>query len=105
MRRGEVWWANLPPPDGPRPVVLLSRDVSIQVRAYVTVAPVTTRMRGLPTEVALGLEEGLSRSSVVNLDVLNTVPKVLLRRYLGALTPTKLQEAEVAIHFALGLET
>ncbi|RPJ34838.1 MAG: type II toxin-antitoxin system PemK/MazF family toxin [Planctomycetaceae bacterium] len=54
MRRGEVWWADLPPPTGRRPVVLLSRDDAYAVRALVTVAPVTTRIRSIPAEVPLG---------------------------------------------------
>jgi len=49
MRRGEVWWADLPLPVGRRPVVLLSRNEAYQVRDNVTVAPVTTRIRVIPS--------------------------------------------------------
>lgn len=51
MKRGEVWWADLPPPAGRRPVVLLSRDEAYAIRALVIVAPVTTRVRSIPAEV------------------------------------------------------
>ena len=53
MRRGEVWWSQLPPPIGQRPVVLLSRDAAYRVRVAVTVAPVTRTIRNIPVEVAL----------------------------------------------------
>jgi hypothetical protein len=68
MKRGEVWWADLPPPTGRRPVVLLSRDEAYAVRALVTVASVTTRIRSIPAEVPLGPEDGLPRDCVANLD-------------------------------------
>lgn len=58
MRHGEVWWAALPPPAGRMPVVLLSRNEAYAVRALVIVAPVTTRIRHIPTEVPLGPEDG-----------------------------------------------
>ena len=55
MQRGEVWWAELPSPIGRRPVVLLSRDEAYAVRNAVTVAEVTSTVRGIPVEVELGL--------------------------------------------------
>ena len=61
MRRGEIWWAKLAPPVGKRPVLLLSRDEAYAVRELVTVAPVTTRIRHIASEVSLGPEEGLTR--------------------------------------------
>lgn len=65
MRRGEVWWANLDPPAGRRPALLLSRDDAYAVRLLVTIAPVTTRMRGIPVEVPLGPADGLDRPCAV----------------------------------------
>ncbi len=102
MRRGEIWWANLPPPAGRRPVLLLSRDEAYAVREYVTVALVTTRVRGLKAEVPLGSEDGLDRASVANLDNINTIPKTTLIHRLGTLTHQKLKAVEKAIRFALG---
>ncbi|MCL0048232.1 type II toxin-antitoxin system PemK/MazF family toxin, partial [Dehalococcoidia bacterium] len=67
MRRGEIWWAELTPPAGRRPVLLLSRNEAYAVRELVTVAPVTTRMRHIPSEVPLGSEDGLPKPCVVNL--------------------------------------
>jgi len=56
-------------------VALLSRDEAYLVRDLVTVAPVTTRIRGIPVEVRLGIEDGLPNSCVVNLDTITTIPK------------------------------
>lgn len=104
MKRGEVWWANLDAPAGRRPVVLLSRDEAYLLREFVTIAPISTRIRGIRSEVPLGPEDGLSRPSVANLDSITTIPKITLERKVAALSPEKLDTISAAIHFALGLE-
>ena len=104
MKRGEIWWAELDPPAGRRPVVLLSRDEAYDVRSLVIIAPVTTRIRNIPAEVPLGTEDGVPQECVINLDTITTVPKDCLRSRLTTLSPKKLREAEAAIRFALGLE-
>jgi mRNA interferase MazF len=103
MRRGEVWWAELPAPAGRRPVVLLSRNEAYSVRELVTVAPVTTRVRGIPTEVPLGTEDGLPKACVANLDTLTTIPRRALTQRIGPLGPEKLAAVEHALLFALGM--
>ena len=103
MQRGDVWWANLPPPSGRRPVVLLSRDEAYAARALVTVAPVTTRIRNIPVEVILDPEDGLPRRCVVNLDTIATISKANLLEYITHLRPVKLRAVNAAIRFALGL--
>ncbi len=103
MRRGEVWWAELPPPAGKRPVVLLSRNEAYAVRELVTVAPVTTRIRQIPTEVPLGNDEGLPKPCVANLDTITTIPKAALTERISTLPPPKIAEVERALRFALGL--
>jgi mRNA interferase MazF len=103
MQRGEVWWAELPPPVGRRPVVLLSRDEAYRVRELVTVAPISTRMRRIPTEVVLGRAEGMPRRCAVNLDTLTTIPKRTLSRRITTLPAPKLSAVERALRFALGL--
>ncbi|HSF01559.1 MAG TPA: type II toxin-antitoxin system PemK/MazF family toxin [Solirubrobacterales bacterium] len=105
MRRGEIWWADLPPPAGRRPVVLLSRNEAYAVRELVTVAPVTTRARRIPTEVPLGPAEGLPKACVANLDTITTIPRRTLTRPIGPLSPEKLAAVERALAFALGLGT
>jgi mRNA interferase MazF len=103
MRRGEVWWGQLPPPSGRRPVVLLSRDSAYQVRSAVTVAPVTRTMRNIPVEVQLDTSDGLPSRCVVNLDDIATIPKTLIRQRIAVLSAEKMLEIEVAIRFALDL--
>ena len=105
MNRGEIWWAELEPPVGRRPVLLLSRDEAYSVRELVIVAPVTTRVRNIPSEVPLGLENGLPKPCVVNLDTITTIAKASLRDRLTTLSVEKQKSVEVALHFALGMET
>ena len=103
MRKGEIWWANLPPPVGKRPVVLMSRNEAYAVRNAVTVAEVTSTIRGIPVEVPLGPEDGLPKKCVANLDTLATIRKELLVSRIAALNPEKLNLIDEAIKFALDL--
>jgi len=103
VRRGEVWWAELPPPAGRRPVVLLSRNEAYAVRELVTVAPVTTRARRIPTEVALDGDDGLPKVCVANLDIITTISKRSLQQRISVLRPGKLEALNRALRFALGL--
>jgi mRNA interferase MazF len=105
VKRGEIWWAELDPPAGRRPVVLLSRDEAYDVRSLVIIAPVTTRIRNIPAEVVLGTSDGVPQECVINLDTITTVPKDCLRSRLTNLSPKKLKEVEAAIRFTLGLES
>jgi mRNA interferase MazF len=104
MKRGEIWWAELDPPAGRRPVLLLSRDEAYSVRELITVAPVTTRARHIPSEVPLDIEDGLPRPCVINLDTLTTIARVSLRERMTTLNPEKQKAVETALHFALGME-
>ena len=103
MKRGEVWWAELPPPIGRRPVVLLSRDEAYAVRNAVTVAEVTTTIRNIPVEVSIGQEDGLPKRCVVNLDTIVTVRKDLLKERITLLSSEKIKEINDAIRFALDI--
>jgi len=103
MRKGEIWWANLPPPVGKRPVVLLSRNEAYAVRNAVTVAEVTSTIRGIPVEVPLGPEDGLPKKCVANLDTLATIRKELLVSRISALDPEKINLIDEAIRFALDI--
>jgi len=84
--------------------VLVSRNEAYAVRALVTVAPVTTRVRRLPVEVSLGEAEGLPRPCVANVDALTTIAKSHLEERVGALTPAKVALLDGALRFALGLD-
>ena len=104
MRRGEVWWAELPSPIGRRPVVLLSRDAAYRVRTSVTVGIVTRTARDIPVEVPLGLEDGMPQQCVVNLDDILTIPKARLTERITTLSPQKMAAVAMAIIFALDLK-
>ena len=103
MRRGEVWWANLPKPIGRRPVILLSRDEAYIVRSAVTVAEITTTIRNIPVEVPLDISDYLPKECVANLDNIITIPKNLLETQITTLSPEKMEKINKAIKFALDL--
>lgn len=103
MKRGVVWWAQLPPPAGRRPVVLLSRDSAYRVRSAVTVAPVTRTIRNIPVEVILDQQDGLPTCCVVNADNIPTIPKSLLTQRIAVLSAQRIQQLDDAIRFALSL--
>ena len=104
MRRGEIWWAELTPPAGRRPVLLLSRDEAYAVRELLTVAHVTTRIRHIPSEVPLGPENGLPQQCVINLDTVTTIAKTSLRDRLTVLSNEKMKAVEIALHFVFDLK-
>jgi mRNA interferase MazF len=103
MRKGEVWWADLPRPIGRRPVVLLSRDEAYAIRNAVTVAEVTSTIRGIPVEVTLGPEDGLPKRCVANLDTIATIRKELLIERITVLRNEKIGQVNNAIKFALSI--
>lgn len=103
MRRGEVWWAELPPPIGRRPVLLLSRDAAYSVRTSVTVAVITRTIRNIPVEVLLGQEDGMPIECVVNLDNILTMPKSRLTERITILSAEKMTAVVKTIVFALDL--
>lgn len=103
MKRGEVWWAQLPSPTGRRPVVLLSRDTAYRVRNAITVAPVTRTIRNIPVEVILDQTDGLPTRCVVNADNITTIPKSVLTQRIAVLSASRMQQIAEAIRFALNL--
>ncbi|MCX8102822.1 MAG: type II toxin-antitoxin system PemK/MazF family toxin [Candidatus Bipolaricaulota bacterium] len=103
MKRGEVWWAELDPPARRRLVVLVSRDEAYRIREWVTVAPVSTRIRGIRAEVELGPTDGLPHRCAVNLDSLITIRKARLRKRIVQLSTEKIRAVNDAIKFALNL--
>lgn len=97
----EVWWASLPDPAGRRPVVFLGRTASFAYLDRVLVAEVTTSVRGIPQEVALGRREGLPRSCVANLDALRTIPRLCFGRRIGRLAASRHAEVKRALGHVL----
>ena len=88
VARGEIWWGESPDQKG-RPFLVVSRDAANQVMRRVLVAPVTSRVREVPSELAVGPAEGLRQPSVASFDNLQPFPKAMLVRRLGALGPER----------------
>jgi len=104
LTRGEIWWARLAPPAGHRPVLLVSRNTAYASRQLFMVAPITTQIRGIRAEVALGPEDGLRRRSVANLDTLATIRLDALEERIGQLRPEKIRAVNDALRYALDLD-
>ena len=103
MLRGEIRWYQFAAPDKRRPVVVLTRDSIIPSLGEVTVAPVTTRIRDIPSEVVLNQDDGLPRECAVNCDHLQTVPRPRLGALISRLSEEKMRGIARALRFALDL--
>ena len=101
LAQGDVWWADMPPPLGYRPVVLLTRNAVINRLTNVTVAPITRKDRRLNSEVELTAGEGLITDCVVSLDNVTTIPVSYLLSRMTVLTPQRINEIWEALHYAL----
>jgi mRNA interferase MazF len=101
---GDVCWYSFKPPDKKRPVLILTRDSAIAVLHSVTVAPITSTIRGIPTEVVLTRTDGLPSTCAANFDNLQTVPKRNIGDRISRLTMQKMKEAGAATSFALGFD-
>jgi mRNA interferase MazF len=102
VNRGEVWMYEFSPPDKRRPVLVLTRQDAIGLLRTVMVAPITSSIRGAPSEVVVGIDEGLKRDSAVNLDHVQTVDQALLRRYIGSFSAVKMAAVCRALIIATG---
>ena len=103
MKRGDVRWYKFEKPDKNRPVVILTRDSIITHLREVTVAPITTTVRDIPSEVLLDKEDGMPRECAINCDHLQTVAKGKIGSIITALSPSRMSELRAAIAFALAL--
>ncbi len=102
VNRGEVWLYAFKRPDKRRPVVVLTRQEVIGLLSTVMVAPITSTIRGAPSEVLVGTEEGLKRESAVNLDHVQTIDQSRLGTFVGALGRGKMTEICRALAIATG---
>ncbi len=93
----------MPLPAGRRPVILVSRDAAYAVRASITVVEVSTKVRGIASEVPLGRRDGLPKSCVANADNVVTIPKTWLDSSIAPLRPDKIAALDAALRFSLGL--
>lgn len=104
IERGEVRLCHFPPPDKERPVLILTRSSAISYLSRVTVAPITSTIRGVPSEVALGTEDGLRQPCIANLHNVMTVRQQGLGPRLAQLSPRRMREICAALTFALGCD-
>jgi len=104
VNRGEIWQFSFPQPNKRRPVLILTRQEVIGHLHNVTVAPIITTVRGIPSEVVIGPESGLKSVSAINPDNLATVPKDGLRSFVGTVAPQILDDIRKALLFALGFD-
>jgi mRNA interferase MazF len=102
VKQFEIWWADLPEPAGWRPVLLLSRNDAYQYLSKFITAEITSNVRQIASEVALGEEEGLPKVCVANCDSLRMVAKLSLKTRAGQLAPVRWIEVKRALGAALG---
>jgi mRNA interferase MazF len=102
MRRGEIRWYRFSSPDKKRPVLILTRNSVLEYLGEVTIAPITTTIRDIPSEVLLTAEDGMLRTCAINLDHVQTVTKEKLGAVITVLPATRMEEVRSALLFALG---
>jgi len=102
VKRGEVRWYKFVKPDKKRPIVILTRDSTLEFLGEVTIAPITSTIRDIPTEVLLTREDGMPRDCAVNLDHIQTVAKGKIGPLITTLSSVKMSELKSALLFALG---
>jgi mRNA interferase MazF len=104
LERGEIRFYQFTPPDKARPVLLLTRPEAVRYLSKVTVAPVTSTIRGVASEVRLDVDDGMKGPCVVNLHNIVTVAKAGIGRRLTKLSEEKMRSVCDAIGFCLGCE-
>jgi mRNA interferase MazF len=102
MSRGEIWTYAFRHPDKKRPVLILMRNSTIEVSGTVLVAPITSTIRSIPTEVLVGEDEGLKHVSAVKLDNVQSIDKGRLERFIGTLSDSKMSDVCRALGIATG---
>jgi mRNA interferase MazF len=104
MRRGEIRWYAFGRPDKKRPVLILTRDSVMEVLGEVTVAPITSTVRDIPSEVVLTPSDGVQKECAINLDHIQTVPRGRVGALVTALSNQRMREVRSALLFALGFD-
>lgn len=103
MKHGEIRWYKFTQPDKQRPVLILTRDSVLEYLGEVTVAPITSTVRDIPSEVFLSKVDGMPRDCAVNCDHLQTISKAKVGALISSLTPARMAEVGRAIRFALDI--
>jgi len=105
MNQGDVYWYTFRTPDKRCPVLILTRNSAIQFLTGITIAPITSTIRGIPSEVVLTVADGLFNDCAANFDNMQTIQKVQLSTFITHLSTAKMREVRAAIEFALGFDT
>lgn len=103
MKRGEIRWYKFKAPDKQRPILILTRDSILEYLSEVTVAPITSTIREIPSEVSLSKDDGMPRDCAINCDHIQTVSKAKIGSLIATLSEQKLGDVREAITFALNL--
>jgi mRNA interferase MazF len=103
MKRGEIRWYKFAQPDKQRPVLILTRNSVLEYLGEATVAPITTTIRNIPSEVFLAKNDGMPRDCAVNCDHLQTVSKGKIGSLITSLPPARMAQVGRAICFALDI--
>ena len=103
MKHGEIRWYKFANPDKKRPVLILTRNSILEYLGEVTVAPITSTVRDIPSEVFLSKPDGMPRDCAINCDHLQTVSKGKIGALITSLPPTKMVDVGQAIRFALDI--
>jgi mRNA interferase MazF len=103
MRHGEIRWYKFARPDKKRPVLILTRDSVLKYLGEVTVAPITSTVRDIASEVFLSRADGVPQDCAVNCDHLQTVSKARIGALIASLPPAKMADLGRAIRFALDI--
>jgi len=92
VKRGQVRWYTFKAPDKRRPVLILTRNSAVGFLTALTIVPITTTVRDIPTEIFLSREDGLFTDCAVNLDNIQTVPKSRIGALITYLSPTRMDQ-------------
>ena len=103
MKRGEIRWYKFQKPDKKRPVLILTRSSVLEYLGEVTIVPITSTIRDIPSEVYLSPYDGLPKECAINCDHIQTVSKGRIGSLITTLSSDKLKQVSNSIHFALDL--
>ncbi len=103
MKHGEIRWYKFARPDKRRPILILTRDSALEYLGEVTIAPITSMVRDIPSEVFLSKADGMPRDCAVNCDHLQTVSKGKIGSLISILPPSKMADVGQSIRFALDI--
>ena len=103
MKRGDIRWYKFKAPYKKRPVLILTRDSILEYLGEVTVAPITTTVRDIPSEVFLSKQDGMIKDCAINFDHIQTISKGKIGSLITTLSTDKLEKVSEAIQFALNL--